>query len=461
MDDIGVLLYFVTYLDWDLLTKTKKEDFDLAITQLLFDLVVKYEMRYKALPQPDFLVDEMKSSLRGGLSSVEADYVVRFFERWMEQTWNSKDQPYLADKVVQWLKRKRVTRLVRQADTLLERGDVDKIANMAKGISYIDRQSTPIVNHALTLKERLDAWKRVYTKSGVPSPLALGQFTFLLPGEVGAICAPPKIGKTFFLVWIGSHAVVCAQSKVLHFTLEMSAVEVGIRYDLTFANQFGMKSINSSEYGMKYSEIYPIVSSFLQPPAALLQVDVSSYAATPTLLESKFDQVCSALGSKPDVILLDYLNLVHSERVRDQSRLFSVGADIIEWLHSFAKENQVAIWTVARASREGIRAQELVGSKLKGSDIGQSYAFLYGLDHVVLLSDVLGGKEPDGCRSSTILDVSLVYSRRCPPFYGLKVEIDYPYSRFFAPPRSRKYVSSTLSGPYGNLSGIIPSGERG
>jgi len=455
MDDIGVLLYFVTYLDWDLLAKTKKEDFDLAIIQLLFDLVARYETRYKTLPRPDFLVDELKSNLRGRLTSVESSYVVQFFERWMEQSYSPEDQPYLADKVVQWLKRKRVTRLIRQADSLLKRGDVDKISDIAKGISYIDRQSAPIVNHTSALQERMKAWKRAYTKAGVPSPLALGQFTFLLPGEVGAICAPPKIGKTFFLIWMGSYAVVNAQARVLHFTLEMSAMEIGIRYDLTFANQFGMRSICVSDYGMRYQEIEPIVSSFLQPPAVLLQVDVSSYAATPTLLESKFDQACSTLGSKPDVVLLDYLNLVHSERVRDQSHLFSVGADIIEWLHSFAKENQVAVWTVARASREGIRAQETVGARLKGSDIGQSYAFLYGLDHVVVLSDVTKGDAASN-RSSTILDVSLVYSRRCPPFYGLKVEIDYPYSRFFVPPRSRRYVEGALSNPYKDLQGVIP-----
>ena len=458
MDDMMVLLYFVSYLDWDLLTKTKKEDFDLVVTQLLFDLIVKYETKYKALPRPDFLVDELKTALQGRLTSIEASYIVQFFERWMEQSYSSEDQPYLADKVVQWLKRKRVTRLIRQADSLLKRGDVDKISDIAKGISHIDRQSAPIVNHAHALHERMEAWKRAYTEAGVPSPLTLGQFTFLLPGEVGAICAPPKIGKTFFLIWIGSYAIVNAQSRVLHFTLEMSAVEIGIRYDLTFANQFGMKSIRVNDYGTKHQEIEPIVSSFLQPPAVLLQVDVSSYAATPTLLESKFDQACSALGAKPDVVLLDYLNLVHSERVRDQSRLFSVGADIIEWLHSFAKENQVAVWTVARASREGIRAQETVGTRLKGSDIGQSYAFLYGLDHVVILSDVTRRNDASD-RSSTILDVSLVYSRRCPPFYGLKVEIDYPYSRFFVPPRSRRYIEGALSNPY-NLRGVIPSQEN-
>ena len=53
-------------------------------------------------------------------------------------------------------------------------------------------------------------------------------------GELGVLVAPAGIGKTWCLQSIGAHLVKCGKT-VVHYTLELNANYVGLRYDTVFS----------------------------------------------------------------------------------------------------------------------------------------------------------------------------------------------------------------------------------
>jgi len=452
MKEVWVLVYFVTVLDVELLQLVEEQDFIQPTHQFLFRAIRDLIRRYKTLPHPEVVLNAFKEVSQQKLTPEEIQLASEFFTEWAECSWQEGDRKYVEEKVLTWLKQRRAQRYIQKASQLLVSGKVESLPSLFKKLSTLEK-SSEIVDLVDTTSERIREWQHLRQQMGVPVPFELGSFRTVLPKEVALLIAPPKIGKSFLLNWIGAHALVVGKAKVVHFTLEMSAIEVAMRYDLNLVNQFGQSPVRITEenYANNVELIEKYLRFFLQPPATLKLVDIPSKRATFSAIEAKYEQLCDAMGDSFNLVLIDYANLIKSENIRDRSKLYSVGTDVFEWLHDFAKEKNVALWTIARTTREAMKMQEAnrlkkgLKERVKGSQIGHSYAIIYDCDHVVTISD-LTQFEDATVRKSRIFDISLDYSRRCSSFYGYQVELYYPTVTFYSPPITK--VERTASNLY-------------
>ena len=122
-------------------------------------------------------------------------------------------------------------------------------------------------------------------------------------GDFGLIFGNPGGGKSWCLVALGGYAVRMGYN-VLHYTLELGEDYVGRRYD-SFFTQIPVDRI--TKHKDKVEEILP------QVPGNLVIKEFPTGKATIHTIESHIKK-CIDLGIKPDLILIDYVDLLSSKR---------------------------------------------------------------------------------------------------------------------------------------------------
>jgi len=142
---------------------------------------------------------------------------------------------------------------------------------------------------------------------------------------------------------------------VMHYTLELSEDYVGRRYDAYFTN-IGVDSITKHK-----DKVQTLVS---QLPGQLIIKEFATGRATISMLKSHIRK-CTDLGFKPDLVLIDYVDLLSSKK-RVQDRKGEID-DIYISTKGLAKELQLPIWSVSQVNRAGAKDNVIEGDKAAGS----------------------------------------------------------------------------------------------
>jgi replicative DNA helicase len=181
------------------------------------------------------------------------------------------------------------------------------------------------------------------------------------PNKLYFIAAPPGFGKSLFLVNIGYQALL-KEKTVFHFSLEMSTSEVMTRYDCLIANKPILDIINSptsviDEYVNKFTDEHPKGYLLLKefPPEVLTKEMLSLYIKRKIM----------SSGKKPDLIIVDYADLMKSS-VKNTERRSDLGL-IYRQLKALSSEFQCPVWTASQINRAGYDRAESDISNLSES----------------------------------------------------------------------------------------------
>lgn len=181
------------------------------------------------------------------------------------------------------------------------------------------------------------------------------------PNKLYFIAAPPGFGKSLFLVNIG-HWALANDKIVFHFTLEMTASEVMTRYDCLVAGKPIIDIINSpaeviNGYVKKFTEEHPKSRLLLKefPPEVLTKEMLSLYIKRKIM----------SSGMKPDLIIVDYADLMKSS-VKNTERRSDLGM-IYRQLKALASEFSCPVWTASQINRAGYDRAESDISNLSES----------------------------------------------------------------------------------------------
>jgi replicative DNA helicase len=172
------------------------------------------------------------------------------------------------------------------------------------------------------------------------------------PNKLYFIAAPPGFGKSLFLVNIG-HWALTQNKTVFHFSLEMTASEVMTRYDCLVAGRPIIDIINSPAevirgYVDKFTEDHPKSHLLLKefPPEVLTKEMLSLYIKRKIM----------SSGKKPDLIIVDYADLMKSS-VKHTERRSDLGL-VYRQLKALAAEFTCPVWTASQINRAGYDRQE-------------------------------------------------------------------------------------------------------
>tara|TARA_B100000927_G_scaffold288188_1_gene282372 strand:- start:425 stop:1303 length:879 start_codon:yes stop_codon:yes gene_type:complete len=190
----------------------------------------------------------------------------------------------------------------------------------------------------------------------------------LAGGELGVIVAPAGIGKSWTLQALGAHAVKKGLN-VIHYTLELNAQYVGLRYDtivsgqptgnLQYYKDDVLKAINKLK-GNLIIKYYPTRTASVNTITAHLQQ-------------------CELQGIKPDMVIVDYADIMKSTQHFNEKR-HQIG-HVYEELRGMAGEFEVPVWTASQANRSSLE-EDVIGAE----KVSEDYSKVMTADFVMSMS---------------------------------------------------------------------------
>ena len=327
-----------------------------------------YYSEYRVLPTLEYfkieLTSETDDTLRAGVVELLRKVITKV---------KDTDLQYIRDRFLDFARNQSLKSAIIRSVDLLQSGDYEKIktevdtalrSGQPKHIGHLWNED---VDERLTHVSR----DTVTTGWDVIDALTGGG---LAGGELGVIAAPSGIGKSWALSTIGANAIRKGKC-VVHYTLELNENYVGIRYDTIFT------SIEPGKIPENVDAVKHIISNI--PGKLIIRYYPAKSATSHSLLAHT--QQLTALGHKPDLIIVDYADLLRaSERV--DARYQELGA-IYEELRGIAGELNIPVWTASQTQRSSIQDDVIQADK-----IAESYQKIMTADLVISLSRKLEDK---------------------------------------------------------------------
>jgi replicative DNA helicase len=189
------------------------------------------------------------------------------------------------------------------------------------------------------------------------------------PGELGVVVSPSGAGKTWIMCALGAAAIKQGLS-VVHYTLELSEHYVGQRYDTIFTH------IPTHELKDKKDDV---LDKLKKLSGKLLIKYFPPKGITPKQLQLHIEKMIVA-GNRPDLIIIDYADLLLSYSNKSDSTYGEQGGVYIE-LRGMGGELGIPCWTASQTNRSGINSEIIEADK-----IADSYAKVMNADFIMSLS---------------------------------------------------------------------------
>jgi len=192
-------------------------------------------------------------------------------------------------------------------------------------------------------------------------------------GELGVIISPAGGGKSHYLVMMGANAIRQGKN-VVHYTFELNENYVGIRYDSNFCAIASNDVIDSkNEVKVKYQ------NGFSKQRGRLFIKEYPPNACSVITMKNHLERLLVTKGVKPDMIIVDYADIMKSTRNFDSPR-FEIKL-AYEELRALAQEMEVPVWTASQAHRDAAK-MDVIGLE----NMSEAYAKAMIADFVVSMS---------------------------------------------------------------------------
>ena len=278
---------------------------------------------------------------------------------------DAEDMDFVKDETIKFCKNQKLKTAIMESVNLLQAGDYDGIkvnidnAMKAGADRDIGHEYMSMIDDRFSETTR----KTVPTGWDVIDDLMDGG---LGPGELGVFVAPAGIGKSWALVNAAANAVKAGRT-VIQYTLELSGAYVGLRFDSVFT---GIAAQNLKYYQDNIKEAIKEIDG------DLVIKYYPTKTATVNTLKAHLDR-CTMMGKKPDLIIVDYADLLRGAGKEIRHEL----GNIYEDLRGLAGEYEVPVWTASQANRSALE-DDVIGAE----KIAESYAKIMTADFVLSLS---------------------------------------------------------------------------
>lgn len=324
-----------------------EEYFDNQAHKWIIGEILNYYEEYHTTPTMEVLKVEMKK--------VENEVLQLSIKEQLREAYqaSSSDLEYIENEFSSFCKNQQLKKALLNSVDLLNSGDFEAIRGLIDNALKAGAEKN--IGHEY-IKDT-EARYREEARTTVPTPW--DKFNNLMQGglgngDFGLIFGNPGGGKSWTLVALGGFAVKLGYN-VLHYTLELGEDYVGRRYDAFFTGKSVDTLFKSKD------KIKEVVKEL---PGQLIIKEYAPGQATVNTLRAHI-QKCNDLEFKPDLIIIDYVDLLSSKK-RTQDRKGEID-DIYVSTKGLAKELQLPIWSVSQVNRAGAKDDVIEGDKAAGS----------------------------------------------------------------------------------------------
>ena len=309
--------------------------------------ILSYYDKYHSTPNLEVLKVE--------LQKVENEVLQIAIKEQLKDAYVASDDDlkYIQEEFTNFCKNQQLKKALMTSVDLLKGGDFDGIRFLID--NAIKAGNDKNVGHEY--HKDIEGRYTVDRRKTIPTPW--DDFNNILQGglgngDFGLIFGNPGGGKSWSLVALGGFAVKLGYN-VLHYTLELGEDYVARRYDAFFTKIDVSKILNHKD---AVEKVVPELAG------KLIIKEFPTGKATISTVESHIAK-CTDLGTKPDLVIIDYVDLLSSRR-KNRERKDEID-DIYQSTKGLARELNIPIWSVSQVNRAGARDEIIEGDKAAGS----------------------------------------------------------------------------------------------
>ena len=308
---------------------------------------LKYFDKYHTNPTLEALQIEVKKLENDVLKTAVVEHLRESFKV------ENNDIVYVREEFTNFCKNQQLKKVLMTSVGLLENGMYDDIRAIIDSAlkSGMDKNIGHEYLKDVESRYRPDAREIIPTPWLDINKLLMGGIG---GGDLGLIFGSPGGGKSWMMVAIAGHAVQMGYN-VVYYTLELSEVYVGKRFDAFFANE----PVNTVHLHRKKVE-----NVINQLKGKLVVKEFSMGKASAQTLESHVQKLKDT-DQAPDLIIIDYIDLLRSPK-RSNDRKDEID-DIYMNIKAMARDMNIPIWSVSQVNRSGAQDDIIQGDKAAGS----------------------------------------------------------------------------------------------
>ena len=326
--------------------------------------ILDYHKQYKTTPTLD--------ALKVNVESIEVDVLKAAVIMQLKDIMNyldADDVQFIKDQFLNFCKNQKLKNAILESVELLKGGKYDEIkANIDNAMKAgSDRNIGHEYNEDVDARYEANVRHPVETPWEVINEIMDGGLGM---GELGVFVAPAGIGKSMALVSIAAAAVERGMN-VIYYTMELAEGYVGSRFDSYYTN------IPSQDLKFHIDEVKDAVGKL---KGNLIIKYYPTKTATVGTLTAHLEK-CTMQGFKPDIVLVDYADLLRETHVNSNKRHDQALGSIYEDLRGLSGTYGFPIWTASQANRSALE-EDIIGAE----KIAESYSKVMIADFVVSLS---------------------------------------------------------------------------
>jgi replicative DNA helicase len=324
-----------------------EEYFDNSAHKWIIKEILKYYEKYHTTPSMEILKVEVKK--------LENEILQVSIKEQLKEAYRASDEDlaYVEEEFSTFCKNQQLKKALLSSVDLLNAGDYDSIRYLVDNALKAGQDKNLGHEYAKDIEDRYREENRIV----IPTPWSM--FNEMMQGglgngDFGLIFGNPGGGKSWTLVALGGWAVKLGYN-VIHYTLELGEDYVGRRYDSFFT---GIPVNTIIKHKSKVEEVTNTL------PGKLIIKEYPTGKASISTVESHIKK-CIDMGTKPDLIIIDYVDLLSSRR-RSKERKEEID-DIYVSTKGLARELKIPIWSVSQVNRAGAKDDIIEGDKAAGS----------------------------------------------------------------------------------------------
>lgn len=337
--------------------------FEAEAHKWIVDEIKQYHNQYKKIPTLDVFKVELEKHSNPSLKKNIIEQLRTIYTQ-----IGNEDLEYVKDEFSNFCINQNLKNAIIQSVDLLRAGNYDKIKELIDNASKVGIESDLGHDYISDFLLRTEEVNRdtVPTNWECINELMDGG---LGPGELGVVVAPSGVGKTWVLSALGAAAVKQGLN-VIHYSLELSEHYVGQRYDTVFTG------IPSADIKENKDDVLEKIGKL---KGKLLIKYFPPKGITTKKLQSHIEKMI-AVGNKPNLIIVDYADLLLSHSSKSDSTYGEQGGVYID-LRGMGGELRIPIWTASQTNRSGIDSEIIEADK-----IADSYAKVMNADFIMSIS---------------------------------------------------------------------------
>lgn len=401
-----------------IVTLIKPEFFDFPSYQRIYQAVKDYYEKYKQLPSDPALVDFIKFTTAENVKD-DNDYeddiaAINLIDK---EIFDHKE--FMMDIIEDFARKGAMTEAIKKSVVLLKEEKFSEIEQLIKDALLVSRDVEIGQDYFLDVKERVHRMFEKKAESRFKTIFNSHNRNLeggLCAKELAMVVAPPGVGKSLYLVNQGAKAILDGKN-VLYVSLEMSEDKIGNRFDsvLTLLKNSKLKEPGTQ---LKLHERLDLIKSKTQ--GRLIIKEFPTGAANVNNLRALLIQLRLHKNFIPDLIIVDYLELLRPNRIIDSE--YMAQQRIAEELRGLGSEHNCLVWTASQTNRQARKVAIITDAEL-----GDSYGKIRPADWVISLNQTQEEYDKGQMR------VYVLKARDSKQHYLINCSVDYSTLRMEEP----------------------------